>query len=426
MSQLIENPFAVSARRRPAKMLAAVKGLAIVTGLFVTLIVAQAQSRRWLLERWATGFSELPVAEQVQRLLQIDALGDIATETVARRLAADEEAVASTAYELLREHLSEWATRDDAAIGRAHKNMIMGLEAIAPELTGDRARWAVDLLNQSIVECAERNIREIDEAFVAANRTLAILSPPTTIQTSPGEQLASATANPLLPDSIYRSIERPRLIPLPADQPLPVDQAMQGSPNAVVQAVAQPDSGSEPKDAPEPIAAVVPVPRITTVEAPSQASTESAVVSVAKTNAEAQALIQPLRHLAGSAYETFDTKSVIMLLGSKQADVRDQAVNELVKRGLTNEEIRVANQLASPLTEVRLGLLESILNRTDLDPRPWLLWLAEDPQREVRMRAVTTLATMNDPSIRQSLQQRLAQEHDPTVIAHIKRVVAVR
>jgi hypothetical protein len=420
MSQLIENPFAVAAKRQPTRMWSALKGLAMIAGLFAILVVAQAQSRRWLLDRWVTGISELPVAEQVQRLLQIDALGDIATESVAKRLAAKEDAVASTAYELLREHLGEWSIRDDQSLGRAHKNMISGLEAVAPELTGDRARWAKELLNQSIIECAERRIREMDEAFMAANRVLAIVSPPPTESGSP-QSLASTLASPVLPGPVYQAIERPRLVPLAVESVTP-SESMVATP-----ITDDPIAGNALQaDAPELVEAVVPSPRVVPVTAEIPPASESLTVTAAKANAEAQAMIQPVRQLTQSAYEAFDTKSVITLLGSNQADVRDQAVNELVKRGLSNEEIRVANQLASPVVDVRLGLLESIVNRTDLDPRPWLLWLAEDPQREVRMRAVTTLATMNDASIRQSLQHRLTQEHDPTVIAHLKRVISAR
>jgi hypothetical protein len=433
MSQVIENPFAVSARRSPSRLLASIKGLAMVAGLFALLVVAQAQSRRWLLERWATGFSDLPVAEQVERLLQIDALGDIATETVARRLAAEEDTVAATAYELLRERLSEWSSRDDASLGRAHQNMIAGLEAIAPELDGDRARWASELLNQTLIECAERNIREVDDAFLAATRVLALVVPPSSDNgLDEGDSLVAATlASQTI--STGDGTVRPRLVPLAArvqqveGSALPPVATMTERTPVVSGAVAstqEPDSqglgsqelGMQPTASQETdfqVAGAVPMGA-------------AKVITVTKTADATSLAVQPARHLTKSPYEAFDTKSVISLLGSNQADVHDLAVEELVRRGLNNEEIRVANQLASPVVEVRLGLLESIVNRTDIDPRPWLLWLAEDPQSEVRMRAITTLATMDDATVKQSLRRRLPYEHDPTVIAHIRRVVGVR
>ena len=428
MSQVIENPFAVSARRSPSRLLASIKGLAMVAGLFALLVVAQAQSRRWLLERWATGFSDLPVAEQVERLLQIDALGDIATETVARRLVAKEDTVAATAYELLRERLSEWSSRDDASLGRAHQNMIAGLEAIAPELDGDRARWASDLLNQTLIECAERNIREVDDAFMAASRVLALVVPPSS--DSGLDESDSLVAATLASQTISTGdgTVRPRLVPLAArvqqvEGPgLPPVSTMTGQTPVVSGAVASTQETAPQQLDTQPASSQETDFRITGAIPMGAAK----VITVTKTADATSLAVQPARHLTKSPYETFDTKSVISLLGSNQADVHDLAVEELVRRGLNNEEIRVANQLASPVVEVRLGLLESIVNRTDIDPRPWLLWLAEDPQSEVRMRAITTLATMDDAAVKQSLRRRLPYEHDPTVIAHIRRVVGVR
>lgn len=428
MSQVIENPFAVSARRSPSRLLASIKGLAMVAGLFALLVVAQAQSRRWLLERWATGFSDLPVAEQIERLLQIDALGDIATETVARRLAAEEDTVAATAYELLRERRSEWSIRDDASLGRAHQNMIAGLEAIAPELDGDRARWASDLLNQTLIECAERNIREVDDAFLAATRVLAVVVPPSS--ESGLDESDSLVAATLASQTISTGdgTVRPRLVPLAARMQQVEGSAMQpvatmtGRTPVVSGAVASTQELDSQQLDTQPTASQETDFRVVGAIPMGAAK----VITVTKTADATSLAVQPARHLTKSPYETFDTKSVISLLGSNQADVHDLAVEELVRRGLNNEEIRVANQLASPVVEVRLGLLESIVNRTDIDPRPWLFWLAEDPQSEVRMRAITTLATMDDAAVKQSLRRRLPYEHDPTVIAHIKRVVGVR
>jgi len=407
MSQTLENPFAVKQRRGPSRLLSGAKGLAMVAGLFAALVVAQAQSRRWLLNRWVSGFAELPVAEQVERLLQIDALGDIAIETVARRLAATEESVAATAYELLREHLNGWSTRDSEDLGRAHKNMIAGLEEIAAELSGQRARWAKELLNQSVVECVDRNSVPMDQAYQAAIRVLAILTPTSPLETASNQIVATdSEANNLDAELQY---QHPRLVPLPVRMQNVEAPASAGRLRTTLVLPASTSTVSTAQREPEDANIAVPV-----------AMRETTASDVR------QAIIQPVRHLTNSSLETFDTKSVIMLLGNSSAAIRDQAAVELVRRNLSNEEIRVANQLASPIVDVRLGLLESIANRTDIDPRPWLLWLAEDTNREVRMRAISSLATMNDGAVKQSLRQRLTSEHDPTVIAHIRRIVGQR
>ncbi|MGV3483553.1 MAG: HEAT repeat domain-containing protein [Planctomycetaceae bacterium] len=416
MPHTLENPFAVKQRRQLTPLLSGLKGLAMIAALFAVLVIAQAQSRRWLLERWVTGLAELPVAEQVQRVLQIDALGDIATETIARRLAAPESTVAATAYDLLREHQNDWSTRDSDDLGRAHQNMIRGIEAVADELQGDRARWAVELLNQSLLECVDRDVRELDEAYQAATRVLAVLVP------APAESaLASDATNsplPLTPAATHR----PRLVPMAAR----LQQVATTADAAGSNSIAEADPALVPLAAEnETHIALAAQPRITDVSTQASAPEfQQPVPAVAQ--AVAGSSVQPVRHLTESSLQTFEIKSVIGLLGTQQAEVRDRAVEELVRRGLSNEEIRVANQLASPTVEVRLGLLESIIHRTDLDPRPWLLWLAEDQNREVRMRAISTLATMNDASVKQALQKRLQSEHDSAVAAHIRRAIESR
>jgi len=405
MSDTVPNPFAVPVRRRrshtmmASRILVATKGLAMVAALFGFLAVAQTQSRRWLLERWASGLSELPATEQVQRLLQIDALGDIGTETVARRLAAEDDSVAATAYELLLAHQNQWAMRDDAAVGRAHLNMIRGINEVASSLSGQRVRWATELLNQSLVECVERSVRDMDDAYSAANLTLAKL---------PGRSLVDDRSNLAADESL--SFTRPTLVPLPVRTPLAEEIAT--LPLQKLEPIVEIPLAVSAKPTVAPVQTVA---RITTlVEAKPE------IINDHETLRDS---LQSPRHLTQTSYQAFDTKSVIGLLSSRQAETRDQAVEELVRRGMNNEEIRVANQLASPMVEVRLGLLDSIVHRTDLDPRPWMLWLAEDPSPEVRMRAISGLATMKDAAVKQALRKRLPHEHDPAVITHLNRAI---
>lgn len=411
MSHPAENPFAIKQRPRLSPLLSGIKGLAMVGTLFAILVMAQAQSRRWLLERWVMGLAELPVAEQVQRVLQIDALGDIATETIARRLSAADESVAATAFQLLRDHQSAWTSRDSDDLGRAHLNMITGIEAIAEGLSGQRARWATELLNQSLVECVDRDAHEVDQAYQAASRVLALLVPAASDQA-----IASHPAAPPLPLTDAPPT-RPRLVPLSVrlqtvDMPTLSGQRRTDAPQVAMAPAAQPH--------------IAVIPSTSTAEETNQPLADRSAPNERSADRQEHDTVQPVRHLTHSSLETFDTKSVIALLGHPQADTRDHAVDELVRRGLSNEEIRIGNQLASPLVDVRLGLLKSIIHRSDLDPRPWLLWLAEDSNREVRMQAISTLATMNDPAITLALQKRLQSEHDSAVSAHIRRAVEVR
>jgi hypothetical protein len=403
MSEVFDNPFAIRATGRRRPLASSLKGLLIVAGLFVAVVVIQSQSRQWLLHRWVSGFAELPVGEQIERLLQIDSLGDVATETLTRRIAAADDRVAATAYELVREHQSSWSARDDDSLARAHARMLSGLAAIIDDLPPNRIAWVTQLLNQTIIECVDQRGRQMTETYASASALSSRLG---------GDNSVAVTTHTIANrDADAESFSPPSLVPLPVRmQQLDADSDLY-SDAAIAISTEPPAILARGAHSGEPMMVVTTGP-------------EQAVHRVA-TEAPAQ-LPEPTRMLTSNSLQTFDTKSVIGLLASKQAAMRDQAVEELVRRGLSNEEIRVANQLAAPQIEVRLGLLESIVRRTDLDPRPWLLWLAEDPNREVRLRAVSALAAMNDQAVTQTLRKRLAIEADPAVIAQIRQVVDTR
>jgi hypothetical protein len=54
------------------------------------------------------------------------------------------------------------------------------------------------------------------------------------------------------------------------------------------------------------------------------------------------------------------------------------------------------------------------------------LMLLEDQSREVRLRVVSILVTMDDPDITQRLRLHLVDERDPTVAFRIRRNLDIR
>lgn len=404
MSANFENLFAIPEKTRRRPLIASLKGLALVVALTASLIVLQSQTRQWLLHRWVSGFADLPPGEQIERLLQIDMLGDLATETIVRRIAADDDRVAAAAMELVRGRQSSWATLDDDSMAFAHQRMLDGLDAIADVLPGTRAGWVTQLLNQTVVECVDQRGDAMKATYQDANRLLTRFADagPSINQTARGTESTST--------------EAPSLVPLPVRLRDATDDAMASvaaSPINSARSAAQVDP---PRPQPPTIIARGSSDSVST----GAGQTEQAVHRVASDPAAEDAMPASL---SAAPLKTFDTKSVIGLLASKQAVVRDQAVTELVRRGLSNEEIRIANQLAAPQVEVRLGLLDSIVRRSDIDPRPWLLWLTEDPIREVRLRSVSALASMADDAVVLALRKRLTVESDPAVIASLRQVV---
>ncbi len=403
MSDSFQNPFAIPASKRRNPLVSSLKGLGFIAVLLALVVVLQSQTRQWLLHQWASGFADLPVGEQIERLLQINQLGDLATETLAQRIAAENDSVAETAVDLIRDRQTIWSTRQDDDLAAAHMRMLVGLEKIVDQLPPTRIGWVTQLVNQTVIECVDQRGPAMTQTYRAANELLTRVADRTAIE-----------------DTSDQSITGPSLVPLPVRMQ-PFDEA--------TEVTAVPLPRPEPT-ATSPATSETPGPRIVARStAPVTAAFRPQQATDLTTPDNAQAPDQAnanVRRIDKTPLQTFSTRSVIGLLASNQAATRDQAVEELVRRGLSNEEIRIANQLAASQVEVRLGLLDSIIRRSDLDPRPWLLWLAEDTNREVRIRSVTALEAMNDSAVTATLRKRLSVEDDPAVIALLRQLTERR
>ena len=72
----------------------------------------------------------------------------------------------------------------------------------------------------------------------------------------------------------------------------------------------------------------------------------------------------------------------------------------------------------------RIRLLHSIATRSDLEPRQWLLWMAEDGEPEVKQQAVALLSSMSqDLDMQSKLRRLLAQETDENVAQALRKVL---
>lgn len=445
MFEASDNPFAIRPRSRSRSLVASLKGLLIVAVLLGIVLVAQSQTRQWLLARWMAGLSELPAEQQIERLKQIHALGDLATEPLAQQIAAADPAVAATAYELVRERQSAWSLRDDEALSLAHRRMLDGLAAVVDELPAERRPWITELINQTLLECVDQRGAAMHQTYAEANALAARLgadgSP------DPHASVAAASAEHLPP---------PALVPLPvrlqslSAEPAASPAAPRPEPTISADESQRPVLVTRPGTAPvagsaratPPPATVTPTANLEVTTAPQRwpgageaaapqtlaaAGALQAVHRVATETPEhrpaAPVPSRPQELTPERPLRKLSTRQVIAELASKQAAAADQAVEELARRGLNQEEIRIASQLAASQVEVRLGLLQSLVRRTDIDIRPWLLWLAEDSEQAVRLQAVTALASLDDAAVKQALRKRLEAESDPAVAAQLRQIV---
>ena len=107
---------------------------------------------------------------------------------------------------------------------------------------------------------------------------------------------------------------------------------------------------------------------------------------------------------------------------AQQAEAR----RELVRRGFSEVDLELARQLFSPDTESRKQLARAVPRLSSVDAAKWLMWLAQDPQPEVRLAAVSTLATTGDPSLLDRVEALARSDRDPQVQALADQIAKQR
>ena len=144
---------------------------------------------------------------------------------------------------------------------------------------------------------------------------------------------------------------------------------------------------------------------------------ETAPVSAASNVAGGTADRRLRASLAGE-----DAIALIKDLNS-QSDARaDAAEAELIGRGFNATQLDLARKLFDPNPEVRKKLVQELPGLQDVDTVPWLLELCRDAESEVRLEAITILATSSDPAVLDQIEQIAGRDSDSSIRRVAERV----
>jgi hypothetical protein len=99
---------------------------------------------------------------------------------------------------------------------------------------------------------------------------------------------------------------------------------------------------------------------------------------------------------------------------------------KLAERGFRRLSTRVVKQYLSDDMQERLSVVDSVLTEPDVDPRSWLLLLAEDEDPDVRLMAVSVMATSNDQQLIEVAWQTAIGDQDPRIADLAERLRARR
>jgi hypothetical protein len=359
----------------------------------------------------------LSAKDKQARLTQIADLGTLGIEPLVMTLADNNVDVARAAFELLSQSQNEWTVLDRRDLQTRHGMMVDAIRLVAIRIPDDRTGWGASLLQQTIVATVDRRDDQSRALYRNAMEAMDLL-------------MISDRAGPsILSDEVLDPLTPRRLIV--RAEPLPVSAVDQWTdwPPLRQEAVALKTNKVDAGESPPSIVEAPSVYKSSSTSLQPTKSGETVIlrdVSRPRETAEPTMDIRPVTHLVDSPMETFDDRSVIHWLASPDPEFREKARLELMSRGYDDAQIAIATQIASGDTRTRKDLIDSIVHSNDIDPRPWLLMMLSDDSRDVKLRVISVLATMNDPDVTQRLRMHLVDERDPTVEARIRRVLGLR
>lgn len=440
---LSENPFSVEltrpARNKRSAVKSAVKLLLIVAAGFSLTLAVTRFTPRWLVQQYTDEFESQTAEEKRRRLVQLADLGEVSIEAMVRALADPDSEVARMAFDLLVKTQNDWTVMTESQKHRCHSTLARSIQDIAVHLPDDRTGWVSTLLQETIQTTVNRRDEASRSLFDEASRTMDMLA----LSTRPGPSI--------LDNETVNSAESRLLVvrnkPLPVaptengqwtDWPPPAQSNLDRSVGENNQPQTDTSNPASTSSSQEQLAESPSVYRSSSTKlrpvGPDQpvilhdidgkGIADSATESLA--NQSSSTTIQQASHDIDAPLGTFDDRSVMHWLGSEHRELRLKARDELIRRGFREQELSIATQIVSGDRQTRLALVDAISRYDRIDPRPWLLMLLDDESRDVKLRAISVLATMNDPSVLQRLRIRVTEERDPTVAARIRRVLNLR
>jgi HEAT repeat protein len=85
-------------------------------------------------------------------------------------------------------------------------------------------------------------------------------------------------------------------------------------------------------------------------------------------------------------------------------------------------ELELARQLFDPDPQIRKHLAELLPSLQSIDAAPWLLALCRDEDAEVRLIAVSLIATSGDPALKAEAERIARRDADPRLKNQAQRM----
>ncbi len=417
----------------------------------VSVFALHRASRVWLISRLSDNLAAHPRHIQLERLEMLSEFGEDALPAILQTLTQEDDELGTAGYRTAMEMQARWQTSGGNAALSSEHAMMDEIASLASKCPPERRHWLATLLKQTLLTTVDQSDDASQACYQRATQLYQLLSPLTgesdSLQSPRIARQILATRqepdNETDPNGTGQDGPARALVPLPtrvnaAEIPTPSSPMAFDSVSPNEASSGYPESTEDIQGLPGIVA--TPITLRVVPRSPDSSAQESLSDGTLGNQMDTHTLdrggsanlLETVGSNASSAsmaeapLAVYDTRSVLGLLNSEDLSLRNHAITELRRRNMSDTELNLAFQVVNPEIEVRRSLVASLGQRTDIDPRPWLLWLAEDPAREIRLEAISRLGTLDDPDIESSLRSLLSNERDTVVASRIRKILGLR
>ncbi len=396
-----------------------------------TLLVRPWQER-FLQSYWTDKLAGADRADLPEMVETIAAFGAVGLPTLIAGLESDRQPVVDECYRQLRLLMDHWSllprAKGAGKLAQCARLLSHGADRRGPAARG----MAADL--------ARRLLWMTDADFPPQRRLALVQHCETVMALEP-----AAFERPAAPDIRLAAFERdagtlPPDAPPPATISQPATDANASStpapptpvPAATNQNADRPSRSLPPAAGPATAQAEssdsAPVPNVIDVDPEARRLTAESPFSTRRTRVPGTPASEPRSVTTDGehGHEPVPGSEMLTLmrqLHSRRPGVSDDAEAELRNRGLGATQITLARRLTDPRPSVRQALVDELPSSAGIDSRQWLLWLARDHNADVRLAALTVMATAGDPMLLRQVGLIAREDSDPRIVALAERVV---
>jgi hypothetical protein len=411
-------------------------GLLIAAGMFALIVGLRGHLGYWMAENWRAELDQVSDDRVPVLLAGVAELGEPGIPVLVEAFGSERECVARAGKQILIEEISRWellaspeASRRLATLAEALADQI---DQFGPTAKSDAAELATRILlwpldeksvdRGRVTQCCDRILRvsapqrgALDGRHRPDGMTRMLVGG------DPAESYGANLDPPEVDATAVAADSKPKALPL--YEPPSIVQVRGDDRDIATRLHVANDSQGEPSKqigikAPtlERIAQLFSMGDKTAPQ--TQASSSAADTKALDHSAEPDPVADSLRRAA--------TITVMRQLRSADQRVATAAKVELAGRGFSAAHLALAQRLFDPDPSIRKQVGRAALETPDINPIPWLVELSRDDDPQVRLTAVTLMATTGDPTLMKKIEDISRRDTSEQVRRQAQQITAQR